>query len=142
MALEKETLQLVESLYLKVEEIKVEKNQPHKLLVTPLKGKSQFDKIFKEPDLIVNHGYLKIILKKNNLEEIKLGLIVPKKNLSLAARRNYVKRSARELARNNIFLGYDLIFLLIDKIKVYSKQEIRNNIFKLKRKIQFKLNDF
>ena len=104
------------------------------MLVTPLRGKSQFDKIFKEPDLIVNHGYLKIILKKNNLEEIKLGLIVPKKNLSLAARRNYIKRSARELARNQIFLGYDLIFLLINKIKNYSKQEIRNNIYKLQKK--------
>ena len=76
------------------------------MLVTPLRGKSQFDKIFKEPDLIVNHGYLKIILKKNNLEEIKLGLIVPKKNLSLAARRNYIKRSARELARNQTCLLY------------------------------------
>ena len=112
------------------------------MLVTPLRGKSQFDKIFKEPDLIVNHGYLKIILKKNNREEIKLGLIVPKKNLSLAARRNYIKRSARELARNKIFLGYDLIFLLINKIKNYSKQEIRNNIYKLQKKIEFKLNDF
>ena len=112
------------------------------MLVTPLRGKSQFDKIFKEPDLIVNHGYLKIILKKNNREEIKLGLIVPKKNLSLAARRNYIKRSARELARNQIFLGYDLIFLLINKIKNYSKQEIRNNIYKLQKKIEFKLNDF
>ena len=142
MDLEKETLRLVESLYLKVEEIRVEKDQPHKLLVTPLKGKSQFDKIFKEPDLIVNHGYLKIILKKNNLEEIKLGLIVPKKNLSLAARRNYIKRSARELARNKIFLGYDLIFLLINKIKDYSKQDIRKNIHKLEKKIEFKLNDF
>ena len=111
------------------------------MLVTPLKGKSQFDKIFKEPDLIVNQGYLKIILKKNNLKEIKLGLIVSKKNLSLAARRNYIKRSARELARNDIFFGYDLIFLLIDKIKDYSKQEIRNDIFKLKRKIEFKLKD-
>ena len=112
------------------------------MLVTPLKGKSQFDKIFKEPDLIVNHGCLKIILKKNNLEEIKLGLIVPKKNLSLAARRNYIKRSARELARNKIFLGYDLIFLLINKIKDYSKQDIRKNIHKLEKKIEFKLNDF
>ena len=112
------------------------------MLVTPLRGKSQFDKIFKEPDLIVNHGYLKIILKKNNLEEIKLGLIVPKKNLPLAARRNYIKRSARELARNQIFLGYDLIFLLINKIKDYSKQEIKNNIYKLEKKIEFKLNDF
>ena len=112
------------------------------MLVTPLRGKPQFDKIFKEPDLIVKHGYLKIILKKNNLEEIKLGLIVPKKNLSLAARRNYIKRSARELARNQIFLGYDLIFLLINKIKNYSKQEIRNNIHKLQKKIEFKLNDF
>tara|TARA_B100000886_G_scaffold219514_1_gene152435 strand:- start:1172 stop:1510 length:339 start_codon:yes stop_codon:yes gene_type:complete len=111
------------------------------LSVTPLKGKSQFDKIFEKPDLIVNHGYLKIILKKNNLEEVKLGLIVPKKNLSLAARRNYIKRSARELARNDIFFGYDLIFLLVDKIKDYSKQEIRNNIFKLKRKIKFKLKN-
>ena len=112
------------------------------MLVTPLRGKSQFDKIFKEPDLIVIQGYLKIILKKNNREEIKLGLIVPKKNLSLAARRNYIKRSARELARNQIFLGYDLIFLLINKIKNYSKQEIKNNIHKLQKKIEFKLNDF
>ena len=112
------------------------------MLVTPLRGKSQFDKIFKEPDLIVNHGYLKIILKKNNREEIKLGLIVPKKNLSLDARRNYIKRSARELARNKIFLGDDLIFLLINKIKDYSKQEIKNNIYKLEKKIEFKLNDF
>ena len=112
------------------------------MLVTPLKGKSHFDKIFKEPDLIVNHGCLKIILKKNNLEEIKLGLIVPKKNLSLAARRNYIKRSARELVRNEIFLGYDLIFLLTHKIKDYSKPEIKNNINKLKRKIESKLNDF
>ncbi len=112
------------------------------MLVTPLKGKPHFDKIFKEPDLIVNHSYLKIILKKNNLEKIKLGLIVPKKNLSLAARRNYIKRSARELVRNEIFLGYDLIFLLTHKIKDYSKPEIKNNINKLKRKIESKLNDF
>ena len=112
------------------------------MLVTPLKGKPHFDKIFKEPDLIVNHSYLKIILKKNNLQEIKLGLIVPKKNLSLAARRNYIKRSARELVRDEIFLGYDLIFLLIHKIKNYSKPEIKNNINKLKRKIESKLNDF
>ena len=67
---------------------------------------------------------------------------MPKKNLSLAARRNYIKRSARELARNQIFLGYDLIFLLINKIKNYSKQEIRNNIHKLEEKIEFNLNDF
>ena len=112
------------------------------MLVTPLKGKPHFDKIFKEPDLIVNHSYLKIILKKNNLQEIKLGLIVPKKNLLLAARRNYIKRSARELVRDEIFLGYDLIFLLIHKIKDYSKPEIKNNINKLKRKIESKLNDF
>ena len=112
------------------------------MLVTPLKGKPHFDKIFKEPDLIVNHSYLKIILKKNNLQEIKLGLIVPKKNLLLAARRNYIKRSARELVRDEIFLGYDLIFLLIHKIKNYSKPEIKNNINKLKRKIESKLNDF
>ena len=112
------------------------------MLVTPLKGKSHFDKIFKEPDLIVKHGYLKIILKKNNLREVKLGLIVPKKNLLLAARRNYIKRSARELVRNEIFLGYDSIFLLTHKIKDYSKPEIKNNINKLKRKIESKLNDF
>ena len=112
------------------------------MLVTALKGKSHFDEIFKKPDLIVNHGFLKIIIKKNNLEEIKLGLIVPKKNLSLAARRNYIKRSARELVRNEIFLGYDLIFLLTQKIEDYSKQEIKNNINKLKRKIESKLNDF
>ena len=112
------------------------------MLVTPLKGKSHFDKIFKKPDLIINHGFLKIIFKKNNLEDIKLGLIVPKKNLSLAARRNYIKRSARELVRNEIFLGYDLIFLLTQKIEDYSKQEIKNNINKLKRKIESKLNDF
>ena len=112
------------------------------MLVTALKGKSHFDKIFKKPDLIVNHGCLKIIIKKNNLEEIKLGLIVPKKNLSLAARRNYIKRSARELVRNKIFIGYDLIFLLVHKIEDYSKPEIKNNINKLKRKIESKLNVF
>ena len=104
--------------------------------VNSLKGNTNYDSIFKSKDHQLSSGPFKILLQKNKDNKIFLGLIVPKKKISLAANRNFVKRRARELARNKSLKGFNIIFLVAIKIKTFNESEIKNNIKKLKRKIE------
>ena len=104
--------------------------------VNSLKGSINYDSVFISSDYQIKEGPFKLFLKKNSTKDVSLGLIIPKKRISLASNRNFVKRRAREIIRNEIFLGYDIIFLVAIKIKNFNKCELKNHINNLKRKLE------
>ena len=104
--------------------------------VNSLKGNASYDSIFKSKEHQLSSGPFKIFLKKNESEKIFLGLIVPKKKILLATNRNFIKRRARELAKDKSLEGFNIIFLVTNKIKIFDKSEIKNHIKKLKRKLE------
>ena len=53
-----------------------------------------------------------MLVKKTNYENSRLGLVIAKKNLPLAAQRNKLKRIVRETFRKNRFSqSVDVVFL-------------------------------
>ena len=54
----------------------------------------------------------------------------------LATNRNFIKRRARELVKDKSLEGFNIIFLVTNKIKIFDKSEIKNHIKKLKRKLE------
>ena len=104
--------------------------------INSLKGSVNYDSIFISSDYKIKEGPFKLFLKRNSTNDVSLGLIIPKKRISLASNRNFVKRRAREIIRNEIFQGYDFVFLVAIKIKNFNKCESKNHIKNLKRKLE------
>ena len=104
--------------------------------VNSLKGNTNYDSIFKSKEHQLSSGPFKILLQKNRSNKLFLGLIVSKKKIPLAANRNFVKRRARELVRDKSLGGFNIIFLVTNKIKIFNDSEIKNHIKKLKRKLE------
>lgn len=81
---------------------------------------------------------LQIYLKVNNLFHNRLGVIIPKKFVTLAVDRNRLKRQIRELFRKSIDIKnhkYDIIILVRTKItsqnKNYFLRKINNFVSNL-----------
>ena len=108
--------------------------------VNSLKGNTNYDSIFKSKEHQLSSGPFKILLQKNRSNKLFLGLIVPKKKIPLASNRNFVKRRARELVRDKSLKGFNIIFLVTNKIKIFNDSEIKNHIKKLKRKLESHLS--
>ena len=58
-----------------------------------------YRRIFDGADTKASHKYLLLLAKGNNLHQHRLGLVIAKKNVRLAAQRNRVKRVIREYFR-------------------------------------------
>lgn len=86
-----------------------------------LRKSADFEAVFKENTFRVSNRYMLLLAKENNLPYPRLGMVVAKKNVSKAVRRNRIKRSLRESFRYNRsqLTGYDLVVLCrsgIDKL--------------------------
>ena len=71
--------------------------------------------------------YFAIYIKPNNLSYARLGIVVAKKAVRLAANRNKIKRAIRENFRLNQMLvaGYDILVVGYDPINTLDKIELR-----------------
>lgn len=65
-----------------------------------LLNSSQFSPVFDQPCFKIHHPNILILAKKNDLGVARLGIIVAKKNVKLAVKRNRIKRLTRETFRN------------------------------------------
>ena len=66
-----------------------------------------------------------MLVKKTNYENSRLGLVIAKKNLPLAAQRNKLKRIVRETFRKNRFSqSVDVVFLAQKEIVKYSFSDL------------------
>lgn len=71
--------------------------------------------------------YLSLFAKQNGLSHPRLGLVVSKRAVKLAVKRNQVKRIARESFRHQQCLtGFDTLILVHPAINNLSKQDLRN----------------
>ncbi len=74
---------------------------------------SDFKTVFDQPPFRASHQYFLILARPNNLDHPRLGLVIAKKNIRLAVRRNRLKRLIRESFRHQqqSLAGLDVIVL-------------------------------
>jgi len=103
-----------------------------------LKNKSDFNLVFENNNLKINSGPFSALLTLTNEKKINYGFIFPKKNIHLAVNRNFAKRSAKEMLKTlSPKNGFDIIFLVRNKIVNFDKDKVKKNFAELKRKIEF-----
>ena len=103
-----------------------------------LKNKSDFDFIFEKNNLKISSGEFAVLLVFKDKKEINYGFIFPKKNIHLAVNRNFAKRSAKEMLKTlSPKKGFDIVFLVRNKIDNFDKDKVKKNFAELKRKIEF-----
>lgn len=85
-----------------------------------------------------NEKFFLILTKKNKYNYPRLGLIVAKKNVKLAVKRNRIKRIVRESFRNNkdLIKNIDIVFIAKPGIDKLSSKELRNKIENQWEKLQ------
>ena len=93
----------------------------------------QYSRVFNKANKVHNKAFT-LLVRKNDLGHARLGLVIAKKNVKQANRRNFIKRQLREYFRLHIetFKSYDLIFLTRRDIATLSKTDIiayRNKLF-------------
>jgi len=98
---------------------------------------SQFSLVFNQTNYKAANAVLLLLVRENNQQFARLGLIVAKKNIKLAVERNRVKRQIREFFRlhQEQLQGLDLIFLVRKGLGELSNQQIRQNLASLVIKI-------
>ena len=84
-----------------------------------------------------------MLVKKTNYENSRLGLVIAKKNLPLAAQRNKLKRIVRETFRKNRFSqSVDVVFLAQKEIEKYSLSDLNEMLVKAWSNLQKKLQKY
>lgn len=109
-----------------------------------LLSSEDFDRVFKKP---VRFGFaakgILILVRPNELDHPRLGLIVPKKVLKRAVWRNNVKRIVRESFRlsQDSLPNVDLVFLAKQNIGDVSNRDLSSTIKWLLKKVSRQLRD-
>ena len=84
-----------------------------------------------------------MLVKKTNYENSRLGLVIAKKNLPLAAQRNKLKRIVRETFRKNRFSqSVDVVFLAQKEILTYSFSDLNEMLVEAFSNLQKKLQKY
>lgn len=98
--------------------------------------KLDFDRVFSLPTKKYSSCFT-VLFKRNNLHFSRIGLIVAKRNVSKANKRNTIKRIIRESFRINQVkqLCLDLIVICNKQVTMMDKQTIRAHIDSLWVKI-------
>lgn len=60
---------------------------------------NDYGRVFDSPDARASNKFMLLLSRRNSLDRHRLGLVIAKKNIRLAADRNRVKRLAREFVR-------------------------------------------
>jgi len=89
----------------------------------------EYNFVFSNPYKVANNYFL-ILARENNLEYSRLGLIVAKKNVRKANKRNRIKRIVRESFRcnKNTLKNLDIIFLARRDIGILTNIELRERL--------------
>ena len=93
---------------------------------------SDFQAVFDDPPFRASHKHFLILARPNNLPYSRVGLVIAKKNIRLAVKRNLVKRMIRESfrTRQQNLGGIDAIVLARRGMDQLEKIEIRTQLDK------------
>jgi ribonuclease P protein component len=88
-----------------------------------------YDAVFSHAKKFTQRNFL-LLVSKNKYDYARLGIIVAKKKVKLAVKRNRIKRITRESFRNNqnLIKNLDVIFLAKEGIDELSNQELRDQL--------------
>ncbi|MEM9242503.1 MAG: ribonuclease P protein component [Pseudomonadota bacterium] len=94
-----------------------------------LNKSADYQNIFDGAKKRVDHHFI-LLFKKNTIDFARLGLIIGKKQVRKATRRNTIKRVIRESFRYHqaLLSGYDVIFLARKDLSSLSKQQLREKL--------------
>ena len=97
-----------------------------------------FDRVFSKPAARVSSKYLLLLAKPNETSVSRLGLVMSKKNVGNAVKRNRIKRLCRETFRLNAATlpPTDLVLLARPGISQISNGELRTLLLDLFGKLQ------
>ena len=105
----------------------------------------QYTDVFKQPDLVISDGPLRIRVKKNTIDHSRLGLVISKRVFSKAVRRNRIKRLIRNRFRQEInsLPSIDLIIQLFAELDDKRLHQLLERQFLiLERKEDLRKSDF
>ena len=107
----------------------------------PLAGKDDFDEVFKYSSQKVSSENFRALILITN-DNLRLGMILPKKNIKLAVQRNYLKRIIRNLSID-VFAESKVSLIVISKKRIldFKKDKLRREIKALFLKLTKKLNE-
>jgi len=93
---------------------------------------SDFQAVFDDPPFRASHKHFLILARPNKLSYSRIGLVIAKKNIRLAVKRNLVKRLIRESfrTRQQNLGGIDAIVLARRGMDQLEKTEIRTQLDK------------
>ena len=107
-----------------------------------LRNSSDFDAVFKGNRYRVSSQAFLFLAVENSLDCSRLGMVIGKKNVKLANRRNRVKRALRESFHQNFkvaAVAIDLVVVARAGIDIHDKIQMNEQIAFLMQKLQKKL---
>ncbi len=107
----------------------------------PLAGKDDFDEVFNSSTYNISSENFRALILINN-SKLRLGMILPKKNIKLAVQRNYLKRIIRNLSID-VFAESKVSLVVISKKRIldFKKDKLRKEIKTLFLNLTKKLNE-
>ena len=89
----------------------------------------EFDRVFDNPTRLIESPFT-LLYRRNQLGYPRLGMVVSKKNLRLAVRRNLVRRRIRESFRLNRprLPNVDLVLLSRKEISQFKADQLRDRL--------------
>ena len=102
-------------------------------------GKDDFDEVFNNSSQNVSSENFRALILITN-DDLRLGMILPKKNIKLAVHRNYLKRIIRNLSID-IFAESKVSLVVVSKKRILDfKREIKTLFLNLTKKLNEKNN--
>ena len=104
---------------------------------------AQYQAVFDHSDYRVTSGPFLLLARHNHLNFPRLGLIVSKKNISLAVQRNRIKRLLREFYRrqNKDVRGLDIIIMVRGGVDGFDTQAVLRRLLSLWEKLMAEIPD-
>jgi ribonuclease P protein component len=94
-----------------------------------VKKRNDFQRVF-ENGFVFSSFFLRIKFIENNLEYSRISVVVPKKNIRFANKRNRLKRQIGEIVRleyNRIKSGYDILIFYKNKKENILYEDLEKN---------------
>ena len=94
----------------------------------PLVGKDDFDEVFNSSTYNTSSENFRALILITN-SKLKLGMILPKKNIKLAVQRNYLKRIIRNLSID-VFAESKVSLVVVSKKRIldFKKDKLRKEL--------------
>lgn len=97
-----------------------------------------FDRVFSKPTARVSSKYLLLLVKPNDMNSPRMGLVMSRKNVGNAVKRNRIKRLCRETFRLNAasLPSADLVLLARPGISQLGNTELKDLLLDLFGRLQ------